>query len=278
MDTFFRVTLLTLLMSGMSVASAETDVNKIIEQANLSSFYAGKDGRSDARMTIVDAQGNKQRRQFTILRRDVVSENSLSKNSATANEMEAGDQQMLVFFSRPADVKGTVFRVEKHVKGDDERWIYLPGLDLVKRISAGDKRTSFVGAHYFYEDVSGRNTNEDTFSLINEDNSNYLINAVPKDLSSVEFASYQVTINQTNKLPMKIEYFNSNGKMIRLVEVLATKDINGHITVTKSKVTNLITLGYTLLEFRNTRYDIGLPESVFSERSMRKPPSKWLKR
>jgi len=270
-------------MSGTSVASAETDVNKIIEQANLSSFYAGKDGRSDARMTIVDAQGNKQRRQFTILRRDIVSknstsENSLSKNSATANEMEAGDQQMLVFFSRPADVKGTVFRVEKHVKGDDERWIYLPGLDLVKRISAGDKRTSFVGANYFYEDVSGRNTKEDTFSLINDENGNYLINAVPKDLSSVEFASYQVTINKTNKLPMKIEYFNSNGKMIRLVEVLATKDINGHITVTKSKVTNLITQGYTLLEFRNTRYDIGLPESVFSERSMRKPPSKWLKR
>jgi len=105
-----------------------------------------------------------------------------------------------------------------------------------------------------------------------------LINAVPKDLNSVEFASYQVTINKANKLPMKIEYFNRNNKMIRLVEVLATKDINGHITVTKSRVTNLITQGYTLLEFRNTRYDIGLPESVFSERSMRKPPSKWLKR
>jgi len=66
--------------------------------------------------------------------------------------------------------------------------------------------------------------------------------------------------------------------MIRLVEVLESKDINGHITVTKSKVTNLLTQGYTLLEFRNTRYDIGLPDSVFSERSMRKPPVKWLQR
>jgi len=273
MNAIFRATLFAVLMSAISVASAETDVNEIIEQANLSAFYAGKDGRSDARMTIVDAQGNKQRRQFTILRRDVVSE-----NSATGNAKDGGDQQMLVFFSRPADVKGTVFRVEKHVAGDDERWIYLPGLDLVKRISAGDKRTSFVGADYFYEDVSGRNTSEDTFSLISEDNRNYLINAVPKDLNSVEFASYQVTINKANKLPMKIAYFNTKGKMTRLVEVLATKDINGHITVIKSKVTNLITQGYTLLEFRNTRYDIGLPASVFSERSMRKPPVKWLKR
>jgi len=272
MKTIFKATLLAVLMSGVSVASAGPDVNKIIEQANLSAFYAGKDGRSDARMTIVDAQGNKQRRQFTILRRDVVSENSMTENKV------GGDQQMLVFFSRPVDVKGTVFRVEKHVSGDDERWIYLPGLDLVKRISAGDKRTSFVGANYFYEDVSGRNTTEDTFSLISEDNQRYLINAVPKDPNSVEFASYQVTINKANKLPMKIAYFNTKGKMIRLVEVLESKDINGHITVTKSKVTNLLTQGYTLLEFRNTRYDIGLPESVFSERSMRKPPVKWLQR
>lgn len=259
----FTFAVAALLAMTKPVQAATQDVNAIIKQANLTSFYAGKDGRSDARMTIVDAQGNKQRRQFTILRRDI---------------LDGGDQQMLVFFARPADVKGTVFRVEKHVDGDDERWIYLPGLDLIKRISAGDKRTSFVGAHYFYEDVSGRNINEDNFVLLSEEGKNYRIQGTPKDPGSVEFANYQVQINKTTHLPMQIDYFNQQGDAIRKVEVLATKSIDGHITVTKSKVSNLVTKGYTLLEFRNTRYDIGLPESVFSERSMRKPPIKWLKR
>ena len=112
-------------------------------RANLAAYYAGDDGRSEVRMIISDAQGRQQRRQFTVLRRDVD---------------DAGDQQFLVVFSQPSDVRNTVFLVDKHIDRDDDRWLYLPGLDLVKRISAGDKRTSFVGAHYFYEDVSGTAT------------------------------------------------------------------------------------------------------------------------
>ena len=257
------ILMMMLMSANANATTGQTDVNEIIARANLTSFYAGADGRSDARMTIVDAQGNKQRRQFTILRRDIDN---------------GGDQQMLVFFSRPSDVKGTVFRVEKHVNGDDERWIYLPGLDLLKRISAGDKRTSFVGAHYFYEDVSGRNIQDDNFELISADGDSYLIKGSPKQPDSVEFANYQVKIDKASHLPMQIDYFNDQGKAIRKVEVLATQVIDGHVTVTKSKVSDLLTQGYTLLEFRNSRYDIGLPEDLFSERSMRTPPIKWLQR
>ena len=129
----------SLLATGLLLLShslAEVDVDNLVQEAERASYYSGNDGRSDARMMIVDNQGRKQLRQFTILRRDV---------------SDNGDQQMMVFFSRPSDVKDTVFRVEKHVdvNVDDDRWLYLPALDLVKRISAGDKRTSFVGSHFY---------------------------------------------------------------------------------------------------------------------------------
>jgi hypothetical protein len=136
-----------LLAAGTSQSETLVDADTIVERANIAAYYAGDDGRSEVRMIIRDAQGREQRRQFTVLRRDVE---------------QAGDQDFLVVFSQPSDVRGTVFLVKKHVGSDDDRWLYLPGLDLVKRISAGDKRTSFVGAHYFYEDVSGRGPDEDT--------------------------------------------------------------------------------------------------------------------
>ncbi|MFB0999895.1 MAG: outer membrane lipoprotein-sorting protein, partial [Colwellia sp.] len=186
-------------------------------------------------------------------------------------------QDMLVFFSRPTDVQGTVFRVVKKVESDDDRWLYLPALDLVKRISAGDKRTSFVGAHFFYEDVSGRNPAEDNFTLLKTDDTFYTLNAVPKDKSSVEFDHYIVKIDKHHFLPMQVDYYNNQGKKSRSMHVLKTRVIDGFTTVIHSKVTQHTDGSFTEMQFRNVKYNVGLPDSIFSERSLRNPPKEWLK-
>ena len=254
---------LLLLVAGTAAAQPLTDADEIIERANLASYYGGADGRSEVRMIIRDSQGREQRRQFTILRRDV---------------SEGGDQQFFVVFSQPSDVRGTTFLVYKHVDGDDDRWLYLPGLDLVKRISAGDKRTSFVGSHYFYEDVSGRRPTDDTHELLETTDEHYLLRHVPKDPAGVEFASYSTWIDANTYLPMKISYSDASGKEYRRVEVLKVEDIDGHPTVTQSRVLDLNDGGQTDMQFRYIQYDIGVPESVFSERSLRNPPREWLER
>jgi len=240
---------------------AETDVAEIINQANLASFYAGDDGRSDARMIIVDAKDNKQMRQFVILRKDVE---------------DGGNQQFLVVFSRPSDVKDTVFLVHKKVAEEDDRWLYLPALDLEKRISASDNRTSFVGSDFFYEDVSGRNTSYDNHQLLKQDGQYYYLQSTPKDPGSVEFASYTMQIDKTTHLPMLIEYQDQQGEVYRRVEVVEVADVQGHPTVMKSKVSNLKTGGHTLLEFRRPTYDLGMEDEVFTIRSLRNPPKNWL--
>jgi len=262
-------TILSLVILGLSSVSAvaysadDLDIQAIIDKSEKAAYYSGKDGRSDARMMIVDNQGRKQQRQFTILRRDIA---------------DNGDQQMMVFFSRPSDVKDTVFRVEKHVDTsvDDDRWLYLPALDLVKRISAGDKRTSFVGSHFFYEDVSGRAISEDNFSLHDETDEAYLLKATPKDPSTVEFAYYIVTIDKETSLPKLINFFKSDGNNYRRVEAIQIQTIQGHPTVVRSKVSDLESGAYTLMEFRNIKYDLGLDDDVFTERSLRNPPQQWL--
>lgn len=259
---FSKALLITLSFSSINTASAFTDVNEIIKKSNLASYYAGNDGSAQARMIIVDAKGNKQMRQFTILRKD---------------QEDLGNQDMLVFFSRPTDVQGTVFRVTKKVTDDDDRWLYLPALDLVKRISAGDKRTSFVGAHFYYEDVSGRNPAEDNFTLLSSDENSYLIKAAPKDPSTVEYAYYQISIDKETYLPMKAQYFDSQHKLIREMQVLSVKSIDGFPTVLHAKMTQTNDGSYTEMQFRHVKYNIGLPDSIFSERSLRTPPKAWLK-
>ena len=71
--------------------------------------------------------------------------------------------------------------VWKHLDKDDDRWLYLPALDVQKRIAATDKRTSFVGSHFFYEDVSGRRLSDDRHELVEVTDTYYVMKNTPKE-------------------------------------------------------------------------------------------------
>ncbi|GAB6063977.1 outer membrane lipoprotein-sorting protein [Deferrisoma palaeochoriense] len=251
---------LTLLVAPLAGALT---VDEIVHKANLASYYAGDDGMARAEMVIYDKEGRTREREFTILRKD---------------KEDGGEQFYYVYFHRPGDVRKTVFMVHKHIDRDDDRWLYLPALDLVKRIAASDKRTSFVGSHFFYEDVSGRNPAEDTHTLKEETEKYYVLDNVPKDPSNVEFAHYLVWIDKTTFLPMKAEYYDGQGKVYRRMEVLEVKEIQGIPTVTKAKMSDLQTGGYTELTFKDIEYNKGISEEVFSERYLRKPPREYIRR
>ena len=179
---------------GLAQEAKEPTVEEIVSKTNRVAYYQGGDGRAQVQMTIVDAKGQKRSREMTILRRD---EPDPAKKDAKGDE-HCGDQKYYVYFHLPADVNKMAFLVHKKVKGEDERYLYLPALDLVKRISSADKRTSFVGSHFFYEDVSGRNINDDKHELDKEKTSKtyYVLKNTPKDPKSVEFAYYEMWIHR----------------------------------------------------------------------------------
>lgn len=254
---------LGLLGASLPAAAQQPDVTEIVERANEAAYYAGDDGRAQARMRIVDAQGRTQTRQFTILRRD---------------RSDGGDQDFLVAFSRPSEYRGVVFLVEKHPGGDDDRWLYLPDQDLKRRIAPGDKRTSFVGSHVFYEDVSGRHLQDDRHELVRTTEERYVVRSVPKAGADAEFASYTTWIDRETYLPMTTEYKDESGEVYRRMESSNIQTVDGHPTPLRMRVEDESMGGYTEVQFRGQEYDLGIPADVFSDRSLRNPPRQWLSR
>lgn len=259
----FRIAFSSLVAVLSIHAAWALEVDEIVTKANEAAYYQGKDGRAKLSMTITDAQGRERQRELTILRR--------------TDDDGSGNQKFFVYFERPSDVKGTTFLVWKDVAGDDERWLYLPALDLVKRIAASDERTSFVGSHYFYEDVSGRPPNMDTHQLVEETGDYYVLKSTPKDPQNSEFAAYKSWIHKATFLAVKIEYMDESEQAYRIYEALDVQQIDGYFTATKGRMTDTRIGGYTTLSSKDVEYDVGLEKSLFTERSLRTPPRRHLR-
>ena len=242
--------------SLMVTAADELTVSQIIQKANLASYYAGKDGRADVKMIISDAKGNHRIREFSILRLDT----------------EKGDQKFYVYFKAPADVRKMAFLVWKHLDKDDDRWLWLPALNLKKRIAPGDKRTSFVGSDFLYEDVSGRAIDADNHQLVETTDTHYKIKSVPKNSDAVTFSHYNVWIDKKTFIPQKAEYYDKNDKLYRRVEATKVEIIQDHPTVVEAVASDLKAGTSTTNVFSNVKYDIGLNPRIFTERFLRRPP------
>jgi hypothetical protein len=212
-------------------------------------------------MTITDGQGRTRSRELTILRRD---------------EKDVGEQLFYVHFHSPADVAKTTFIIHKHLDRDDDRWLYLPALDLEKQIAASDKRTSFVGSDFTYEDVSGRHITEDSHVLVETTDNYYVLENTPKDPGSVEFASFKLYVHKTTFLPVRADYVDANGKKIRTMSVDKVETIQGHPTVMQATMSDLQTGSKTVLAYSQVKYDLALPDLIFSKRYLRRAPVKYM--
>ena len=156
----------------------------------------------------------------------------------------------------------------------------MPSLDLVKRIAAGDKRTSFVGSDFLYEDISGRSAAEDTHELIRTTRDHYVLKNVPKNPEKVEFEYYTAYIDKKTFIPVRMEYFKKNDRLYRIImsekiEEVASEE-NGkkvfYPTVTVSVAKDVENGSETRMFFSNVQYNVGLDDNIFTERYLRRPP------
>lgn len=254
------------LLTSKAIAITPEDVMKKSQAAFL---YQGKDFKARVIMKLISRGGQERIRELTMLR----------KNYGEAG----GNQRYFIYFFQPADVKDMTFMVYKYPARDDDRWLFVPAINMVRRIAAQDKRSSFVGSDFTYEDVSGRDVEDDTHSIVKEERLGgwggsracYVIKSTPK-AADMDYSYKLSWIDKANFLLLKEEYYDRKGELYKVFTADEIREIKGFPTVTKRTMKNLQSGHRTEVTFIKADYNIGIEDSLFSERFLKQPPKKWI--
>lgn len=266
----YSLSLFSILLSLISIcyvfASSNPLPDEIARRSQIALFYPGKDMKARIYMRLLSRDGKERIREMTMLRK---------------NLQEGGDQRYYIYFYQPADVRDTAFMVYKYPKKDDDRWLFIPALNLVKRIAVNDKNSSFVGSDFSYEDVSGRDIEEDSFEIIKEErlgeHDTFVLKATPKDPRSANYSYKTSWVDKKNLLPIKEEYYDKRGSLYKLFTADEVKEIKDIPAIIKRTMKNLQTGQSTEVVFQEVEYNVGLEDEIFTERFLKKPPEKWIK-
>lgn len=264
----FNISVFCLLLSVFFFLSSSADAltaEEAVKKSQAAFFYSGKDFKSRVIMKLISKGGQERVRELTMLR----------KNYGDAG----GDQKYFMYFFQPADVKDMTFMVYKYPAKDDDRWLFVPAINMVRRIAAQDKTSSFVGSDFTYEDVSGRDVADDTHTITKEEKIGardcYVIKSAPK-AADVDY-SYKISwIDKAAFLPLKEEYYDRKGELYKVFSADEIKDVKGFPTITKRTMKNLHSGHRTEVSYIKSDYNIGIEDSLFTERFLKQPPKKWI--
>lgn len=218
------------------------------------------------------------------------------------------DDKMVMFFLEPADVRGTGFLsyVYDDDDKDNDQWLYLPAMRKIRRIASSDKSGSFMGSDFSYVDISGIKIEKYSHRFLNKDDLKKLIKdksiamvlkkkfgkskegfkrakawmsapgfkiieSIPKDKKTLRDDGYSRLIDWINTETLVIEksiYFGKNKKAFKVKEMLEQKKIDGIWSMIKMSMENFRKNHRTFIEGGGIKYNIGLKDSYFTQRTL----------
>jgi hypothetical protein len=184
------------------------------------------------------------------------------------------DTKKIMQFKKPADVSGTTFLSFEYNDSakDDDRWIFLPAMRRVKRISGSSKNDYFMGSDFTYDDIGGRDLDDYTYKLLGEvacfGGQCWKIESIAKDPVDAGYSRLVSLIRKDALKAVYAEYYDRDNRLLKKLEVKELSSQKGFWTVMAMEMHNVQSRHKTHLKIEAIDYDIDINESLFRATSI----------
>jgi len=181
-------------------------------------------------------------------------------------------RKTLIKFLLPNDVKGTGFLNIENPNGNDDQFLYIPAIKKTRRIVGSQKNSSFMGSDFTYSDLENKNVDDAEHNLIKEEKSGdkeyYVVESIP--VKESEYSKIVQWIQKDISFPVKGEFYDKNGKLIKRMTAEDLKIIDNYWTAMKTVLESVQKAHRTILEITEMKNNIDIPDTYFTERYLEK--------
>jgi outer membrane lipoprotein-sorting protein len=255
------VFVVTLTASGTAASAQTLTAREIMERASLSTKVL--DSIHDAVFTLTNKSGQQRVRK-------VSGTTKLQKNGV--------DNMRLARFLAPPDVAGTVTLLLEYSDREDEMWIYLPALKKVRRLSASNKRDSFVGTDFSFGDVIGHRVDDWDHRLAREEAFDgedcYVIESVPRRGEVKANSGYirrRSWVQKVSFVTVRGEFWDETGQLLKAYEardVVLVDPPRKRWHAMQQEMVNLQTGHRSQIRFETFKVNQNIKDELFTTRQM----------
>jgi outer membrane lipoprotein-sorting protein len=247
------------LGSVFAVSAVPTGLSGAEIMQNMSNAQQAETSAMDIQMTLIDAGGDTSIRRFQTL------------------VDSSGEQtKTITVFLSPESVKNTRFLSisdsgsQDRGKGQEIQWIYLPALRKVKRISAGERDSSFMGSDFTYADM-GDVDNVDTsdHTLLGEEQtakfSCYVVESTPHADNPSAYGKTITWVDKESWLAVRVLFYQTDRKTVQKELNCEALGRSGDEWYTRKVVMENKADGHrTIMEILQVRFGISLNPGYFT--------------
>jgi hypothetical protein len=252
-----RVSLALVLLCGSAgLARAETAA-EVIQRVLDSDPWGMSGAEVAARAVLTDKSGST--RELSFSTRSRVHAPPLSKT--------------IVRFTAPPDLSGASFLQVQRKDGDDDRFLFLPDLKRIRRISGGLRANAFMGTDFSFADLDRRDLRDSDAQILGEETVGkfacWHLLVKPK-LSDSEYAKMELWVRKDNALAVKWLMYDRSQVLQKTLTAEEMRRVGGRWFISRSRMVNHRDSHTTVLMLEKITPRNDIPDDEFTMRALEK--------